>query len=876
MKKSCMFVAIIKFSIMSYQDTTLWKRTLGLSGSAEPLRESFEDARKNAIFLLDKIRTDFPNLTVHDITHVDSLWEVADTIIGEEYSIKINPLEGYVLGISFLIHDAVLSYYTFGGIDKLRETIEWKDAYSDGAGEKDDEEFKKDCDFIAIRTLHAKKAEGILNETFKKDNGTTFYIIDNDTYRTHYGDVIGKIAASHHWDIDDVASKLPKQKNPISGFPREWKINAQKLACILRCADAGHIDNGRAPDCILHSLTINGISKSHWESQNHLCQVCEDDTNKAKLCITSSNPYKKVKEDIAAWNVAYEAVVQFDNELKSSNELLRIDGLEFPHDGVSGASSKEALAKYVETEGWKPCNFGVHTSNVKTLIETLGGSELYGEENPLFVVLRELIQNARDAIHARSRVDKSCSINDGRITVRYITNEQDRIIEIEDNGIGMSMNCIKRHLLDFGGSYWKSYLAKEENPGLRSSGFKSIGKYGIGFYSVFMVAKSVDIYTKRYDKRIDDANRIEFPEGLTLSPIMSNCNLDSSVSTIIRIKLKKDVNINFSIDYESNKFDNEKQKKNPIKTVLPRIVAGLDVDVYFDENGKQKRLHQSIIAPDFDKGEWLKGLYIGRLPSNIDLIVKELEVLKDADGTIKGILAISGHTSQNLSIETVSGLMASFKLRNKGFIGYVDSTESNISRNSIITAKSELLKNWTKMKYDENYESIIQSDILADNYCQMVSYCEINNNELIDRNMKMIYSTYQNRNIKIGSLYSVWKIAQLLYAGVRPLEYRFFINTYTSDQLDELDELPERSYENIMYKFYEVLSVFPTDENGISQCLSIWVNLMLYRFMGKMIDWGRCSNSELYKVFHWQLNGNYLKKLLSTTYKGDYGIRDGY
>lgn len=260
---------------MDYQSTSLWKRTLGLDNeNVKPLRDSFLGAHENAEFLLAKIRKDFPNLTVHDISHVDSLWNVADTIIGEDY--LINPLEGYILGISFLIHDAALSYETIGGIDKLRNTVEWKDVYADGANGKDEEIFKKECDFTAIRALHAREAESILSKIFTKDNGTTFYIIDDDSLRRHYGELIGKIAASHHWDIDDVSS-LELQINPRREYPNEWKINAQKLACILRCADAGHIDNGRAPDNIYNILSVNGVSKQHWDSQNHLCQVCEDE-----------------------------------------------------------------------------------------------------------------------------------------------------------------------------------------------------------------------------------------------------------------------------------------------------------------------------------------------------------------------------------------------------------------------------------------------------------------------------------------------------------------------------------------------------------------------------------------------------------------------
>lgn len=251
-----------------------------------------------------------------------------------------------------------------------------------------------------------------MGETFHRDNGTTFYIINEDItiYNENspilitqdtFNESIGKIAASHHWNIDEVESKLSNQIDPPYGLPNDWTINEQKLACILRCADAGHIDNGRAPDAIYRSLIINGVSRQHWEAQRKLGQVCEDLNDKTKLCITSIKSFGK--DEFAAWNVAYDAVRLFDEELKKSNELLKSSGLSFPHIGVTGAGSKEELSKFIKTKKWKPCSIGVHTSNVKALIDNLGDSKLYGEENKLLFVLRELIQNARDAIQARKK-----------------------------------------------------------------------------------------------------------------------------------------------------------------------------------------------------------------------------------------------------------------------------------------------------------------------------------------------------------------------------------------------------------------------------------------------------------------------------------------
>src|SRR3954471_18962238 len=86
----------------------LWQNTLQ-SRSSDPfpsergrLRNSFIAFRDRAAHLASEIRKDLPDLTVHDVTHLDSLWEVAATIAGREYT--ITPAEGYVLGGAVLLH----------------------------------------------------------------------------------------------------------------------------------------------------------------------------------------------------------------------------------------------------------------------------------------------------------------------------------------------------------------------------------------------------------------------------------------------------------------------------------------------------------------------------------------------------------------------------------------------------------------------------------------------------------------------------------------------------------------------------------------------------------------------------------------------------
>lgn len=606
---------------MDYKKTFLWKKSLGLEGSDEEssvvlLRSAFESVRSNGSYLLDKIRRDFPNLTMHDITHVDSLWQVASIITGADY--PINPLEGFVLGCAFVMHDAVLSYEAAGGQDKLRATNTWKDYYSDYKNNSDltPEQQLYEADFKAIRLLHASYAEELYKKLFYRDDGSSFYLIENESLRDRFGELICRIAASHHWDIERI-DELGIQFSVPSEYPNDWRINPIKLACILRCADAGHIDSGRAPDYLLKILEIKGVSRDHWIFQNKLSQIDIDIEDESRAVIRSSIKFKE--EDYSAWNVAYEAVCILNKEIIASNELFKRHKLnEFQVKAISGVTSQESMCKYIETDGWKPCDANVHISNVEDLIRNLGGEKLYGTNNKLEIALRELIQNSRDAIQARLKLDPGI---EGRITISFKKDNDKIWVSVSDNGVGMSLRAIKEHFLNFGSSYWASDLCKSEYPGLTSSGYKSIGKFGIGFYAVFMVSSEVVVETRRYDKSLDDLLTVKFPNGLTLHPIITESKSSgTSISTVV----------SFSLDPDKCEWSENKTIKQqvwgkptfdvPYSAVVSNLTAGLDVDVFYSQNEESEIcVHKNITKMKLNTPEvaqWLKDIsYANYLPN---------------------------------------------------------------------------------------------------------------------------------------------------------------------------------------------------------------------------------------------------------------------
>jgi hypothetical protein len=71
---------------------------------AEPrkrLLDALLQMRERAKMLAGEIHRDLPDFTVHDITHLDALWEMADLIAGPDY--PLNPLEAFALGAVFLL-----------------------------------------------------------------------------------------------------------------------------------------------------------------------------------------------------------------------------------------------------------------------------------------------------------------------------------------------------------------------------------------------------------------------------------------------------------------------------------------------------------------------------------------------------------------------------------------------------------------------------------------------------------------------------------------------------------------------------------------------------------------------------------------------------
>ena len=385
------------------ETSPLWQRTYAQSNDpdVDRLVTSLRIARSRVAHLTSRIASSLPSLTIHDLSHLDALWTVAGTIAGDDFD--LNPLEAYLFGSAVLLHDSALCFEAYsGGQQAVRDTIQWRDAYSRRCTNQGQPDLDA-VDFEALRGLHATRAASLATEPWHTDQGPQ-YIIDDADLRTQYGPLIGDIAASHHWNIDQVAERFAAPRPSAAFLHHNWSVNPLKVACLLRAADAGHIDSSRAPTFLLKILEMNSISSAHWVAQNHLGQLAVKHDDPTQLVVASTARFRE--EEAAGWWVAFDLATQLDKELKRCEAVLAsvsADKQTFARKRVAAAGNVSELSKaLIQTEGWQPTNSSVHVSDVTALVNTLGGERLYGSHaNRLAIALRELVQNAADAIAAR-------------------------------------------------------------------------------------------------------------------------------------------------------------------------------------------------------------------------------------------------------------------------------------------------------------------------------------------------------------------------------------------------------------------------------------------------------------------------------------------
>ena len=589
-----------------FRQTWLWRqaflnpRSDCTTGEQEFFRAEYLSIRERGAQLVSRIAADLPNMTVHDISHMDALWDTASAVA--EGAVNVNPAESFVLGTSILLHDAAMSLAAYpGGLTEIKTTVAWHDAIArvalsvaESSGDYID---PKDPPAAVVqqilpdvlRRLHAQHAEMLAEQAWLSPAGDQVYLIENSELRKFYGPTIGQIAHSHWWSVHKVGEELSEDLGALANRTHNL-VDRVKLACLLRVADALHLDSRRAPRFLRAVTKPSGVSSLHWDFQERLARPhIELDA----VVFTSGQPFQRSEAE--AWWLAYDNLNGVDRELRDVDLLLQSRGREvLKARRVKGAGSPEILSRAVRTRGWRPVDARLQASDVPRIVENLGGSRLYG--NDPTVALRELIQNAADAVQARRKLQQRPT-DWGQIIVDLSKHGEALWLVVEDNGIGMSEEVLTGPLLDFGTSFWRSPMAMEEFPGLMASGMQAIGRFGIGFFAVFMLGPVVRVYSRRCDKGQDTGRLLEFRSGTSARPILSSevtGDVPIDGGTRIEVLLKNDPR------QPGGLLSGGRYSKSPISlsTLVGTVAPNLDVALATRE--------EDAIQPITRPGDWLQ------------------------------------------------------------------------------------------------------------------------------------------------------------------------------------------------------------------------------------------------------------------------------
>ncbi|HEY3402147.1 MAG TPA: molecular chaperone HtpG [Ohtaekwangia sp.] len=244
----------------------------------------------------------------------------------------------------------------------------------------------------------------------------------------------------------------------------------------------------------------------------------------------------------------------------------------------------------------------IHTENIFPIIKKF----LYSDHE---IFLRELVSNAVDATQKLKKLSSLGEFNGelGDLKIEVSFDKDKKTITVSDKGIGMTGEEIKKYINQIAFSGATEFVEKFKD---KTDAKDIIGKFGLGFYSAFMVADKVEIISRSYKASENEAARWEC-DGSTefeLSPATKN---------------ERGTDIILHINADSEEFLDEWK----LKGILEKYCKFLPVEIKFGT--KEESEEDGVDAEGKPKYKTVKG---DRIINNTSpLWIKSPSELKDED-----------------------------------------------------------------------------------------------------------------------------------------------------------------------------------------------------------------------------------------------------
>jgi hypothetical protein len=457
----------------------------------------------------------FDEYTKHDISHVDAAIESLDWIVPETTKQIMTPADWLLSVLAIYFHDLgmLVTKNEYAGRD-ASSFPEYRDRQLFGG--QDGADYK-----ARVEQLQPQDRERFLYQEYVREHHATrirdwvmgrapdHLGVTHDTMTlvaklldplgSRFRQDLALVCESHH--LDDLQDFRKYKVSQPYGKTDQEAANVHYAALLLRAADLLHITKDRTPSITFKAIDpIDPISQNEWAKQMGVVRV------RPKI---GTDREGNLDEDAPRDTVEVHALYREENGFFGLTAYLDYAGKQLLkcHEAARIAQRTQASRhgfpwkqiddSRVETEGFVRETFEFTIDQARVL-DLLTGHTLYNDTS---VVLRELVQNALDAIRFQHYTDLQTDNSAKLGTVRIHWNSRDRVLSVEDDGTGMTQDIIERHLLKVGASRYQDDDFKRQHPD-----FAAISRFGIGILSTFMFADEVEIVTSHPDD--EEARRL--------------------------------------------------------------------------------------------------------------------------------------------------------------------------------------------------------------------------------------------------------------------------------------------------------------------------------------------------------------------------------
>ncbi|HHT9106775.1 MAG TPA: HD domain-containing protein [Candidatus Wujingus californicus] len=554
----------------------------------QSLYETFIDLVNSISPLLDSIKDIFPEFTRHDNYHNLKLEEIAFDILAPKILEKLSPSDIFTLLSSLWIHDAGM-----GNDLEIKDTYKGFPEYLSKLKNYERIGLSEEvCWRNFVRENHHRFCEVITRRLLKNK-------VSNELIYW-----ISLISASH--GEQNLHDRTIWHK--IYAISDSQYIHPPVIAVFIRLADILHFNRDRAPEYMQEHRNIsNSDNIMHWRAH----QVSSDYTIQDDICYIDG-----VTEDDEAYWFAQQFIEAMDDELNYCKQMV------FP---ILETEFQSPLLFSRVHNRIKSSSFFIDLSPVTLKVETskfledLLNDSLYANKPIWF---REVVQNAFDACRDLVFLKKEANPS---VIIRFNSSEGE--IEFEDFGIGMKKETVENYLLVAGASYWSS----NEYKGSRDIKPGHVGKFGIGFMSLFSIASHITVLTRYVED--DQAWCFNIRNSKRVVRV-EKCNRNNS-GTLIKIKLKIEKIFSFDVlslfddicifpEFPIKLIFDDVTERNIENRIIPRIETS-DINLE-PKNAKTdaKLLKENIDEKNMVGDYYLPKIYIKSLSSFVPVLPRYL------------------------------------------------------------------------------------------------------------------------------------------------------------------------------------------------------------------------------------------------------------